>query len=195
MQLPVFQAGRNRESESVITIPDPGRNLLRGHHDEESTVHVDCHVNDVVVVASVPGVTRDGIAVGRVVAALIGGGAAAASDSFGRVPGQIRIGASKLNRYRVRLAVPQARGGREVEPVIGLPVYVCEVLTVLRGRDSSYQGPVGIDVHIDYVARIVGVPCPAADRVAARPVMGPLKARRSAASDVLGTAGQRDARA
>src|SRR5262249_15574870 len=129
------------------------------------------------------------------VAALIGGGAAAAPDPFGRVPGQIRIGPSKLDRYRVRLAIPQAGWGREVEPVIGLPVYVCEVLTVLRGRDCSYQRPVGIDVPIDYVARIVGVPCPAEDCVAARPVMGPLKVRRSAASDVLGTAGQRDARA
>src|SRR5262249_43398636 len=152
-------------------------------------------VHDVIVVAGVPGIARDRIAAGRVVAALISRAAAAAPESLRRVPGQICVGPAKLNRYNVGLSVPQAGRRLEIEPVIRLSIYVSQVLAVLGCGYGSYQRSVCIDINVDYVAGIVGVPCPAADCVAAGPVMRPLQVSGAAASDALGTAAQRDARA
>src|SRR5215469_1321961 len=193
MLLSILQTRWNRESESVESIADPLRDLLRRYHHEESAVYVDRDVDDVVVVVCIPRITRDRIAVGRVMVTLVVGSADGARECLGRIKREIGVCAAKFYGDDMLLPVLQAGRRREVEAVVRLSIYVGQVLTVLSRSYGPYQRAVGIDVNIDDVAGIVGIPRPAADGVTAGAVMRTLQVSGAGALDVLRTAGQSDA--
>src|SRR5262249_5387076 len=106
---------------------------------QKSAVGIDRHIDYVAIVARVPGITRDSDAAGRVLAALIRWAAAAARECFRSIPRQICACTAKFHGYDVAQPVPQDCRRREVEPVIRLPIYVGQILAVLRGGCCSYQ--------------------------------------------------------